>query len=54
MINKAHPAFRSAEKSGQLMYHYVLSVGLALVRELPADLDKMTILNKYLTSWGGL
>jgi len=54
LINKAHPAFRSAERGGLLFYHYVLAVGFAMIRELPPDHDKMAILNKYLTNWGNL
>lgn len=53
-INKAHPAFKSAEKTGQITYHYVLAIGFALIKELPQDQDKMLILNKYLTNWGNL
>jgi len=52
IINKAHPTFISAQKGGTIFYHYVLSVGFAIIRELPPDQDKMSILNKYLTNWG--
>jgi len=54
IINTAHPAFKSAAKNGMVNYHYVLAVGVALIRELPTDYDKITILNKYLTNWGNL
>ncbi|MDI6788197.1 MAG: ATP-binding protein [Planctomycetota bacterium] len=51
-INKAHPTFMLAEKSDFVLYHRVLAIGLALIRELPEDQDKLTILNQYLTNWG--
>jgi len=43
LINKAHPTFRSAARSGLLLYHYVLAVGFAIIQELPHDQDKMGI-----------
>lgn len=54
LINKAHPAFKSAGRSRLLFYHYVLAVGFAIIRELPPDQDKMGILNKYFSNWGSL
>jgi len=54
LINKAHPAFKSAARSGFPFYHYVLAIGFAIIRELPPDEDKMGILNRYLTNWGNL
>ncbi|MGB9722008.1 MAG: ATP-binding protein [bacterium] len=52
IINKYHPAFKTAEKTGQIAYHCILAVGMALLKELPSDLDKISILNKFLTNWG--
>ncbi len=54
IINTAHPACKTAAAKGMLQYHYVIAVGIALIKELPPDYDRMAILNKYLTNWGSL
>ena len=51
-INKAHPAFKKAERNGNENYHIAISIALVLSGYLNESKSTKEFINKFLSAWG--
>lgn len=56
VINSGHKAFKKAHREGFSLYHYLLAVGTALVRESAPATPEDTLgrVARFFESWGGI
>jgi hypothetical protein len=51
-INTAHPAYGKAAERKFLEYHELLTIALAMVREVPTSQERIDLLEQFMIRWG--
>lgn len=51
-INTAHPAYGKAAERKFLDYHELLTIALAMVREVPTSQERIDLLEQFMIRWG--
>jgi len=52
VINKTHPAFLKAERSGMKVYHDLLSIIYAMLEHQGEGENQLPLLNRFMATWG--